>query len=130
MIIRKLSDIIRTDREVKAPEGQWVSRRLSLKDDGMGFSFHDTIIHANTKTHIHYKNHLESVYCVGGNGKIENLETGETHNIEDGIIYLLNKNDEHNLYGGIEDMRLICAFNPPLTGKEVHDKYGVYPKGE
>ncbi len=24
-------------------------------------------------------------------------------------------------------MRMICIFNPPLTGREVHDKTGAYP---
>jgi len=42
-------------------------------------------------------------------------------------MYALNLNDDHYLYGGAEDMRLICVFNPPLTGQEVHDKNGVYP---
>jgi L-ectoine synthase len=24
-------------------------------------------------------------------------------------------------------MKLACVFNPPLSGKEVHDEKGVYP---
>lgn len=120
-------DIIGTDREVHAEDGQWVSRRMVLKDDNMGFSFHETIIRANTKTHIHYQNHLEAVYCVGGNGKIEDLATGEVHELHDGVMYALNNHDDHNLYGGSEDMRMICVFNPPIKGTENHDENGVYP---
>ncbi len=93
----------------------------------MGFSFHETIIKAHTKTHIHYQNHLEAVYCVGGNGKIEDLSTGITYDIYDGVMYALNHHDDHNLYGGTEDMRLICVFNPPIKGTENHDSNGVYP---
>lgn len=130
MIIRTLEDCRNTDREVTAPEGQWVSRRLLLKDDTMGFSFHETTIFAGTKTHIHYKNHLESVYCFAGNGKVEDLKTGEVHDIQPGTIYILDKHDEHYLYGGTEDMKLACVFNPPLTGDEVHDEDGVYPISE
>lgn len=120
-------DIVGTDREVKAEGGQWISRRMLLRKDGMGFSFNETIIKAGTKTHIHYQNHLEAVYCVAGNGKIEDLGTGEVHEIYDGVMYSLDNHDEHYLYGGTEDMRLICVFNPPLTGKEHHDENGVYP---
>jgi L-ectoine synthase len=120
-------DIIGTNREVHAEGGQWVSRRMVLKDDNMGFSFHETIIKANTKTHIHYQNHLEAVYCVGGNGKIEDLATGEVHELHDGVMYALNEHDDHNLYGGTEDMRMICVFNPPIKGTENHDENGVYP---
>jgi L-ectoine synthase len=127
MIVRDIKDIIGSEKEVHAKEGQWTSRRMLSKGDNMGFSFHETIIKANTKTHIHYQNHLEAVYCVAGNGKIEDLSTGETHEIYDGIMYALDKNDDHNLYGGSEDMRLICVFNPPIKGTENHDENGVYP---
>lgn len=128
MIVRDIrKEIIGTSKEVFAKDNQWVSRRMLLKEDGMGFSFHETIIKAHSKTHIHYKNHLEAVYCVSGDGKIEDLKTGIIHEIYDGIMYALNENDEHYLYGGNVDMRLICVFNPPLTGKENHDKNGVYP---
>lgn len=127
MIIRDIKHIINSPKEVHAKDGQWTSRRILLKQDGMGFSFHETIIKAGTKTHIHYQNHLEAVYCVGGNGKIEDLSTGEIHDIYDGVMYALNLNDNHHLYGGTEDMRLICVFNPPIVGTENHDENGVYP---
>ena len=127
MIVRDIKEIIASDREVHAKEGQWSSRRMLLRGDNMGFSFHETIIRAGSKTHIHYKNHLEAVYCVGGNGKIEDIKTGITHDIHDGVMYALNKHDEHYLYGGSEDMRLICVFNPPVVGTENHDSDGVYP---
>lgn len=124
MIVRKLSEIIGTDREVAGPG--WTSRRLLLKKDGMGFSFHETIIPAGTVHQFWYKNHLEAVYCVAGNGSIEDLATGEVHAIHDGVLYALNNHDRHILRGGSADMRLICAFNPPVTGGETHDSDGSY----
>ncbi|MDD4966274.1 ectoine synthase [Halothiobacillus sp.] len=128
MIVRRLTpDILGTDREVEAENGNWVSRRLVLADDGVGFSFHDTIIRAGTETYIHYANHIEAVYCVAGNGEIHDIANDTTHKISDGMMYLLNNHDRHYLRGGTEDMRLICVFNPPLTGKEVHDENGHYP---
>jgi L-ectoine synthase len=27
-------------------------------------------------------------------------------------------------------MRMVCVFNPPLTGREVHDATGAYPVTE
>lgn len=128
MIVRDIrKEVIGTQKEVFAKNNQWVSRRMLLKDDGMGFSFHETIIKAHTKTLIHYQNHLEAVYCVGGDGKIEDLKTGITHDIYDGVMYALNNHDKHYLYGGNVDMRLICVFNPPIKGTENHDENGVYP---
>lgn len=130
MLVRRIEDIKGGVREISAPDGTWVSRRMLLREDGMGFSFHETIIKAGTKTHIHYRNHLEAVYCVAGNGRIENLAPGKGHELADGVMYALNAHDDHNLYGGTEDMRMICVFNPPLTGQEVHDENGVYPLPE
>jgi L-ectoine synthase len=126
MIVRKLEEIIGSDREVHAENGNWVSRRFVLNDDAAGFSFHETIIKAGTETHIWYKHHIEAVYCVAGDGEIEDLKTGAVHPIKDGTLYLLNDNDEHLLRGGSADMRLICAFNPPVTGREMHDEDGAY----
>lgn len=124
MIVRTLEEIIDTENDVRAET--WASRRFLLKKDGMGFSFHETIIYAGTETHIWYKNHLEAVYCVGGEGEIETIADGKVYPIKDGTMYALNEHDEHYLRAKT-DLRLICVFNPPLTGQEVHDEDGVYP---
>jgi L-ectoine synthase len=126
MIVRTLKEIIGTDKDKKAENGNWVSRRFLLKDDGMGFSFHETTIFAGTETLIWYKHHLEAVYCVGGKGELERLDNNEIIKIEDGTMYALSGHEKHLLRAS-EDMRLICVFNPPLTGNEDHDSDGVYP---
>ncbi len=112
-----------TDREVKAKN--WTSTRLLLADDNMGFSFHETILYPNTETKIWYKNHLESVYCIEGEGEIEE-EDGTVHKITPGTIYILDKHDKHKLRAKTQ-LRMMCVFNPPLVGKETHDENGVYP---
>lgn len=129
MIVRTLKDILGSERDVRAENGNWASRRFLLKDDGMGFSFHETIIFAGTETPIWYKHHLEAVYCVGGEGEIEDLETGITHPIRDGTLYALNGHERHKLRA-FSDLRLVCAFNPPVTGREVHDADGAYPPSD
>ncbi len=124
MIVRKLAELLGTDREVSATT--WVSRRLFVRDDRMGFSLHDTLMRAGTETRMCYRNHLEAVYCVGGKGSIEVVATGEVFPISDGTAYALDKHDEHVLRAETE-MRMICVFNPPVTGREVHDETGAYP---
>lgn len=42
-------------------------------------------------------------------------------------MYALNEHDEHYLRGGKMPLRVICVFNPPVSGQEVHDADGVYP---
>lgn len=124
MIIRKLSDIVGTDRDVDG--GNWSSRRLCLAEDKMGFSMHDTVLRAGTETRMWYRNHLEAVYCIEGKGTLEEVDTGDVHVLEPGTIYLLNENDRH-VVRAEEDLRMICGFNPPVTGQEVHDEHGGYP---
>lgn len=125
MLVKSLEDVIGTE-DVTSTEN-WSSRRLLLTKDNMGFSVHDTIIKAGTETHIWYQNHLEAVYCIEGDGEIETVADGKVYPIKAGTIYALDENDEHYLRGGTKDMRMVCVFNPPLTGKETHDKDGVYP---
>ena len=124
MIVRALDDIVGSERDVDG--GNWTSRRLCLAEDGMGFSMHDTILRAGTETRMWYKHHLEGVYCIEGRATLEDLGTGEVHEIRPGTIYLLDAHDRHVLRVE-EDLRVICTFNPPVTGREVHDADGAYP---
>ncbi len=124
MIVRSIAEIKGTAREVATPN--WVSRRLLLAHDDMGFSLHETTVLAGTETHICYRHHLEAVYCVEGDGEVETVADGKLHVISPGVMYALDHHDEHYLRAH-SSMRLICVFNPPLTGREVHDEKGVYP---
>lgn len=124
MIVRHLDDLEGTDRAVVGPT--FVSRRLLLADDEVGFSLHDTILHAGTATKIWYQNHVEAVYCVGGEGKLEDQDNGETHEISPGTMYTLDGHERHILHATTE-LRMICVFTPALTGQELHDENGTYP---
>lgn len=124
MIVRTLSETRKTPREVVTE--QWTSRRLLLADDAMGFSLHDTTIEAGAELHMCYANHLEAVYCVAGKGSIEVAGTGQVFAIANGTVYALDQHDEHILRAETE-MRMVCVFNPPLVGREVHDETGAYP---
>lgn len=125
MIVRKLEDIIDTKNETRGDN--WASRRFLFAKDNMGFTLADTVIKPDTETHIWYQNHLEAVYCIEGDGEVETVKDGKVYQIKPGTMYALDKNDEHYLRGGKEGMRVVCVFNPPLTGKETHDEDGVYP---
>jgi len=124
MIVKHLDEIVATKDDVDG--GTWCSRRLLLASDGMGFSLHDTLIRAGTQTLIWYKNHLEAVYCISGEGEIEVLSDGKVYPIRPGTLYALDGHEKHYLRATTE-MRMVCVFNPPLTGREVHDAEGVYP---
>ena len=124
MLVRDVADLEGTDRVTKAKT--WTSRRLLLAEDGQPWSFHDTTLYAGTETRMWYKNHVEAVYCVAGKATLEDVATGEVHDIHDGVLYLLNDSDKHVLRVE-EDVRMICVFDPALVGPETHDEDGAYP---
>jgi L-ectoine synthase len=129
MIVKHLDDILGTAADVDT-EG-WNSRRLIFKDAGMGYSVNDTIIKPGAELEMAYQNHLETVYCIEGEGEIVDLATGQTHTIRPGTIYALNEHDHHKLKANKgTHMRMVCVFNPPLTGREVHDETGAYALSE
>lgn len=112
-------------RKVKMHAG--ISNRILLASDGMGYSLTKTCITPKAgKVFQHYKNHLEACYCVSGKALLTNAKTGECWDIGPDITYVLDKNDPH-YFEAIEETVLICVFNPPLTGQEIHDKDGSYP---
>ena len=124
MIVRNLEEANQTRRRVVSRG--WESTRLLLKDDVMGFSFHITTIYAGAELPMHYQNHLESVYCVSGDGSIEDHATGKTYPIKPGVMSALDTHGRHTLRANTE-MKMACVFNPPLNGLEVHDETGAYP---
>jgi L-ectoine synthase len=124
MIIRNLKECSQTDRRIVTKT--WESTRLLLKDDEMGFSFHITTIYPETETRMWYQHHLESVYCIDGEGDIISLDEGTTRTIRPGTMYALDKHDRHVLRAKSK-LTLACVFNPPLNGTEVHDSDGTYP---
>ncbi|MDH6195129.1 L-ectoine synthase [Mycobacterium frederiksbergense] len=127
MIVRTTAEITGTDHDVA--DGTWRSKRIILAGDGVGFSFHETTIDAGSINEFHYQHHVEAVWVVEGTGTLTNLETGQQHPLGPGTMYLLNGHERHRVTCA-EQLRMLCVFNPPVTGREVHDENGVYPPPE
>ena len=117
MIFRKLSDIEDTERDIAWGNGQ--SRRFLLARDGMGYSLTDTVVAAGTESLLQYRNHLETCYCIEGEGEVEDMD-GNIYPLVPGTMYALDEHDKHYLRART-DMRLVCVFAPALSGAEAHD---------
>ncbi|MFC4854351.1 ectoine synthase [Actinophytocola glycyrrhizae] len=124
MIVKNVGDLDDTDRDIRTPN--WRSKRIVLAKEGVGFSVHETTLYAGTVNDFWYANHIEAVFVVEGEGELLDKGTGEIHQLRPGSLYLLDKHDHHQLRPKTE-MRTVCVFNPPVTGREVHDENGVYP---
>jgi L-ectoine synthase len=120
-------DLTNTDREVKCPKGGFISRRILLESDNMGFTMtHTTVKRSGGLQFWHYKNHLEACICIEGEGEIIDINNKTLHKITPGVTYVLDKNDPHFFRALTENCILICVFNPPLKGKEIHREDGSY----
>ncbi|MBF0352111.1 MAG: ectoine synthase [SAR324 cluster bacterium] len=115
MIIRTLSDIEQTDRDVAWGNGQ--SRRFLIASDGMGFTLTDTVVLAGSESRLQYRNHVEACYCIEGEGEVE--VDGKIYPIKTGTMYAPNQHDIHYLRA-TKTMRLVCVFSPALQGPESH----------
>jgi L-ectoine synthase len=120
MIYRQLQDIRNSDRDVAWGNGQ--SRRFLVKADNVGYSLTDTIVSAGTESLLEYSNHLETCYCIEGEGEVQ--VGNEVYPITPGSMYALDGHEKHYLRAK-SDLRLICVFSPPLVGNERHQLNGA-----
>src|SRR6266487_5790399 len=95
MIVRTKEDLKGTKGEVRAEN--WSSRRFLHKQDGMGVTLTDAVLEPGLDQVFWYKNHFEAVYCIEGEGILENLKTGRTYVIKPGTLYALDQHDRHRL---------------------------------
>ena len=124
MLVRQSSD--NQERDVFVDAGDWTSRRLILAGDGVDYSIHDTTMKAGTHTLLAYPHHLESAYCIEGEGELEDTVSGERYPLKPGTLYSLNRSDRIRLHAET-DVRLICNLMPALAGTETLDSEGGYP---
>lgn len=126
MIIRTIEEISGTERDVKATDGSWTSKRLLLKKDRFGFSLHESTVHAGREVTVWYKNHLEAVYIFKGEGELENTANDQIFPLRPGTLYALYKEDRVTIRAKTE-MVMVSVFNPPVAGDERHAEDGSYP---
>ena len=132
MLVRKLDDLIGTEKEVRLTDGgsELQSVRILTRDDGCDFSVSDVKFKGSRTLNLHYKNHVEANLIVAGQVGLENLSNGEKWTLTPGMLYVVGPKDRHRVsISG--DAHLISIFSPALTGTERHDADGAFePTGE
>ncbi|MCB0854683.1 MAG: ectoine synthase [Bacteroidetes bacterium] len=113
------------DQIVISKAGGFKSERFLVGKDGAGYTVTRTTIEPDGVKYWHYKNHIESCYCVEGVGILRDIKTGEEFEISPGVLYCLDQNDPHE-FEALEKCVLICVFSPALEGREVHGPDGSY----
>ncbi|HSS63592.1 MAG TPA: ectoine synthase [Gammaproteobacteria bacterium] len=121
MIVKRKEEVTGTKGDARGD--RWRSLRLLHEEDGMGVTLSDTILEPGFEMTLWQKHHLEACYCLGGEGTVEELESGTIHEIRPGTLYAMNNHDRRKIRA-VTQMRIVCTFYPALTGREVHDADG------
>jgi len=111
MIVRTTDQITGTDRERDATN--WVSKRIVLADDGVGFSFHETTVKADTQTPLHYPDYIEAVWVVDGRGALLDRDNDRSYRLAPGTMYLLDGHERHTIIAH-SALRMFCVFCPAV----------------
>ena len=122
MIVRRLADIEGTERDARGD--RWRALRVFVRDDGLGFSLSETTVEAGAELNLWYKHHQEACFVIEGEAEITERDTGVVHRIGPGLAYA-PEHDRHTVRV-LSTLRLVCVFNPALTGRERHDADGSY----
>ena len=122
MIVRSVQEVAGTDLDVRG-EG-WRATRLFVRDDGLGFSLSETTVDGDAEMNLWYKHHDEACFVIDGEAELTERDTGVIHHLRPGSAYA-PQHDRHTIRV-LSPLRLVCVFNPALTGRETHDSDGSY----
>jgi len=122
VLVRTLAEITDGPNDVRG-DG-WRARRHFVRSDGLGFSMSETTVEAGREMQLWYKHHQEACFVIEGSADLTERDTGAVHRIGPGDAYAPG-NDRHSVRV-LEPLRLVCVFNPALTGQETHDADGSY----
>ena len=127
MFVRKLDDFQGSEKELvlTSDEGGIRSSRILTKEDGCGFSISDVRIEGRWSMDLHYKNHVEANFIVGGRPKVRDLSRDESWELAPGMLYVVGPKDRHRL-STEGDARLISIFCPAIIGTERHGADGAF----
>lgn len=122
MIVRSLAEIEGTEHDVRTED--WRAKRLFVRDDGLGFSLSETTVKRGAHMNLWYRHHQEACFVIEGEAEITERDSGVVHRIGPGSAYAPQE-DRHTIRV-LAPLRLVCVFNPALTGRETHDALGGY----
>ncbi len=124
-LVRTLKEIVGTARDIDFGYGH--SRRFLVKGDGFNISIHNTTVYLNTSIPLEYKNHIEAVYYIRGQGKYTWNNGEEEHGFtiddasgDEGTLFLMDNNDAHHVETKGVESEALCVFYPALEGTENH----------
>ncbi|MBN3950373.1 MAG: ectoine synthase [Nostoc sp. NMS7] len=124
MLIKHKHELQNTSRAIQTKD--WSTIRFLLEEDGVGITVTDVNIHEGSDAVYHYKHHTEVCYCLQGNATLEDLQTGQVHQVRPGTLWVSRKGERFRFVAKVHT-RLISIFIPALLGTEVNDEEGSFP---
>ena len=113
-LIRK-SDVAGSARHVR--NDVYETFRFLLKADGLGLTITDIILAPGIEADYGYDQHIEIAYCIEGDARLLDHETGETTRITPGTLWVAREGQRFRFVASAPT-RLICVFTPAFEGGE------------
>jgi L-ectoine synthase len=123
MRIINRTDLIGSDQHVRHPNYETI--RLLLDRDGFGLTLTDITLNPGILDTYGYDDRLELAYCIEGRATLVDLATDTQHVVEPGTIWAAPPGSRFTFLAH-QPTRLICVFNPALTGVET----GIIDQGQ
>jgi L-ectoine synthase len=113
-IVRK-AQLTGTDRHVRT--AAYETHRFLLAGDGAEVTVTDVVLRPGIEATYGYDRHVEVAYCLEGAATLTDLETGATHAIAPGTLWVAPRGSRFRFVAA-EPTRLVCVFTPPFAGRE------------
>lgn len=111
------------DREALAGSSRDVTHvnyrtfRLLIAADGAPVSLTDIVLNPGIEDVYGYPDRTEVAYCIEGHATVHDLQNGRLEEIRPGKLWVAPPGSRFRFVAH-EATRLICVFDPPLTGNE------------
>ena len=127
MLVRHVDDLAGSDKELAltdAGKRLRVAGVLTLEDE-CGFSLSDVRVTGGWSCDLRHAAHVGVTLVVAGLLEVTDLARGERWRLGPGMLYVAGPNDRHRV-AAEGDARLVCLFNPALTGREAPGADGAF----
>jgi hypothetical protein len=87
---------------------------------GTAYSLHETTLEAGVELRFEYVRHRETVYCLEGEGSVEDVASGRRTPLRPGSLYSAGIGEPHVVRTETH-VKVLCVFTPALIGSEEAD---------
>ena len=115
LLVKRKSELLDSPRHVHTHA--YESVRMLLAEDGLDVTVTDITLAPGVEETYGSDDHLEIAYCLAGQAKLTDLESGVVHEVAPGTLWCAPRGSRFHFVAS-EPVRLVCVFRPAFEGQE------------